>query len=179
MTSLPSPPSQDAPDRDALQQDRLSILVLNGPNLNLLGLREPDIYGKVTLDSICLLLQEEAFRLGVEISHFQSNHEGAIVDAIHDAIGRHHGIAINAGAYTHTSVAIRDALAGVGIPTVEVHLSNIYRREAFRHHSYIAPIAIGQISGFGAESYRLGLQAIVAYLRQQGDRAGSSATPKS
>jgi 3-dehydroquinate dehydratase-2 len=98
---------------------------------------------------------------------FQSNHEGALVDAIHAAFGQHQGILINPGAYTHTSVAIRDAIAGVAIPTVEVHLSNVYKREAFRHHSYIAPVAVGQISGFGAESYRLGLLALVHYLRQQ------------
>ena len=101
------------------------------------------------------------------MSCLQSNHEGALVDAIHQAQGKHQGIIINAGAYTHTSVAIRDALAGIDIPTVEVHLSNIYRREEFRHHSYIAPIAIGQISGFGGNSYILGLQALVNYLQSQ------------
>jgi len=98
------------------------------------------------------------------VSSFQSNHEGALVDAIHQARGRYVGLLINAGAYTHTSVAIRDAIAAVAIPTVEVHLSNIYRRESFRHHSYIAPVAVGQISGFGAESYRLGLHALVSAL---------------
>ncbi|HEY9851951.1 MAG TPA: type II 3-dehydroquinate dehydratase [Leptolyngbyaceae cyanobacterium] len=144
----------------------LSILVLHGPNLNLLGKREPGVYGHVTLDEINRLLQQDALGLQVEVSTLQSNHEGVLVDAIHDCLGRHQGIVINAGAYTHTSVAIRDALAGVAIPTVEVHLSNIYRREEFRHHSWIAPIAIGQISGFGAESYRLGLQALVNYIRQ-------------
>lgn len=145
----------------------LSILVLNGPNLNLLGQREPGIYGSLTLDRIDALLVEEGIVLNVQISCFQSNHEGDLVDAIHQALGKHQGILINAGAYTHTSIAIRDALAGVNIPTVEVHLSNIYKREAFRHHSYIAPIAIGQISGFGAESYLLGLKALVKYLRSQ------------
>ncbi len=144
----------------------LSILVLHGPNLNLLGLREPGVYGSVTLNEINQQLIQEAQRLGVQVSVLQSNHEGVIVDAIHGAIGEHQGILINAGAYTHTSVAIRDALAGVAIPTVEVHLSNIYRREAFRHHSYIAPVAIGQISGFGAESYYLGLHALVAHLKK-------------
>lgn len=144
----------------------ISILVLHGPNLNLLGLREPGVYGSVTLDEINQELIQVAQRLGVQVSVLQSNHEGVIVDAIHGAIGEHQGILINAGAYTHTSVAIRDALAGVAIPTVEVHLSNIYRREAFRHHSYIAPVAIGQISGFGADSYYLGLHALVAHLKK-------------
>lgn len=142
-------------------------MVLHGPNLNLLGLREPQIYGSVTLEQIDSYLVEEGQRLQVQVSCLQSNHEGVLVDTIHQAREESQGILINAGAYTHTSVAIRDALAGVKLPTVEVHLSNIYQREAFRHHSYIAPIAIGQISGFGAESYRLGLQALVHYLRNQ------------
>ncbi|GAB4234370.1 MAG: type II 3-dehydroquinate dehydratase [Stanieria sp.] len=144
-----------------------NILVLHGPNLNLLGLREPQIYGSVTLEQIDSYLVEEGQRLQVQVSCLQSNHEGVLVDAIHQAREQSQGILINAGAYTHTSVAIRDALVGVKLPTVEVHLSNIYQREAFRHHSYIAPIALGQISGFGAESYRLGLQALVHYLRNQ------------
>lgn len=143
---------------------RFSILVLHGPNLNLLGLREPKIYGSTTLVQVNNLLQEESRRLQVELSYLQSNHEGVLLDAIHQARDEHQGIIINPGAYTHTSVAIRDALAGVRIPTVEVHLSNIYQREQFRHHSYIAPIAIGQISGFGVNSYILGLQALVNYL---------------
>lgn len=151
---------------ETLPSDSLSILVLHGPNLNLLGLREPGIYGSLTLDQINLLLQEEALRLGVSVTHWQSNQEGLLVDAIQASLNCHQGIVINAGAYTHTSIAIRDALAAVKVPTVEVHLSNIYQRESFRHHSYIAPIAIGQISGFGVESYRLGLQAIVSYLRR-------------
>ncbi len=144
----------------------LSILVLHGPNLNLLGRREPGIYGSITLSEINYLLEQEGEKLLCNIFALQSNHEGVLVDAIHDALGKHQGILINAGAYTHTSVALRDALAGVAIPTVEVHLSNIYQREAFRHHSFIAPIAVGQISGFGAESYRLGLQALVHHLRK-------------
>lgn len=144
----------------------LSVLVLHGPNLNLLGQREPGIYGSVTLDEINHLLEAEAQKLQAKVSTVQSNHEGMLVDAIHAATREHQGILINAGAYTHTSVAIRDAIAAVNIPTVEVHLSNIYQREAFRHHSYIAAVAIGQISGFGAESYRLGLQALVHYLRK-------------
>ena len=148
------------------RESPLSILVLHGPNLNLLGRREPGIYGSVTLDAINYLLEQEGEKLLCNVFGLQSNHEGVLVDAIHEALGKYEGILINAGAYTHTSVAIRDALAGVAIPTVEVHLSNIYQRETFRHHSFIAPIAVGQISGFGAESYRLGLQALVHHLRK-------------
>jgi 3-dehydroquinate dehydratase-2 len=141
------------------------ILVLNGPNLNLLGKREPAIYGSQTLQDINDDLSQLAKSLGVTLVFFQSNHEGALVDAIQDALNRYQGILINPGAYTHTSVAIRDAIAAVAIPTVEVHLSNIHQREAFRHHSYIAPVAVGQISGFGADSYRLGLEGLVKHLR--------------
>ncbi|WP_375509845.1 type II 3-dehydroquinate dehydratase [uncultured Nostoc sp.] len=143
----------------------LSILALHGPNLNLLGQREPGIYGALTLAEINRLLEEEGFKLQAKVFSVQSNHEGILVDTIHGALGQHHGILINAGAYTHTSVALRDAIAAVNLPTVEVHLSNIYRREDFRHHSYIAPVAIGQISGFGGQSYLLGLQALVNHLR--------------
>ncbi|MFN6560203.1 MAG: type II 3-dehydroquinate dehydratase [Nostoc sp. ChiSLP01] len=143
----------------------LSILALHGPNLNLLGQREPGIYGSLTLAEINRLLEEEGLKLQAKVFPLQSNHEGILVDAIHEALGQHQGILINAGAYTHTSVALRDAIAAVNLPTVEVHLSNIYRREDFRHHSYIAPLAIGQISGFGSQSYLLGLQALVNYLR--------------
>jgi 3-dehydroquinate dehydratase II len=141
-----------------------SIMVLHGPNLNLLGLREPGIYGASTLLEIDSHLAELGKSLKVEVSSFQSNHEGMLVDAIHAARDRHQGILINAAAYTHTSVAIRDAIAAVQIPTVEVHLSNIYKREEFRHHSYLAPLVVGQISGFGADSYYLGLRALVNYL---------------
>ena len=144
---------------------QLSILVLHGPNLNLLGEREPAVYGSTTLEEINRLLIEEGNALNAKVSTLQSNHEGVLVDEIHDAIDKYQGILINPGAYTHTSIALRDALSGVGIPTVEVHLSNIHRRETFRHHSYIAPIALGQISGFGVQSYLLGLQALVAHLR--------------
>ena len=144
----------------------LSILVLHGPNLNLLGLREPGIYGSVTLDEINYLLEQEGQKLHCTVDVFQSNQEGVLVDAIQESRGKYHGILINAGAYTHTSIAIRDALAAVPLPVVEVHLSNIYQREAFRHHSYIAAIAVGQISGFGVESYRLGLHALVHTLRK-------------
>ena len=143
----------------------LSILALHGPNLNLLGHREPGIYGSLTLAEINRLLEEEGLKLQAKVFPVQSNHEGILVDSIHGALGQYQGILINAGAYTHTSVALRDAIAAVNLPTVEVHLSNIYRREDFRHHSYIAPVAIGQISGFGSQSYLLGLQALVNYLR--------------
>ncbi|MEH2319567.1 type II 3-dehydroquinate dehydratase [Nostoc sp.] len=143
----------------------LSILALHGPNLNLLGQREPGIYGSLTLAEINRLLEEAGFKLQAKVFSMQSNHEGILVDTIHGALGQYQGILINAGAYTHTSVALRDAIAAVNLPTVEVHLSNIYRREDFRHHSYIAPVAIGQISGFGVQSYLLGLQALVNHLR--------------
>lgn len=145
----------------------LSILVLHGPNLNLLGQREPGIYGSFTLDQINQQLTAQAGTLGVKLECLQSNHEGVLVDAIQQALGQHQGILLNAAAYTHSSVALRDAITAVQIPMVEVHLSNIYRREEFRHHSWIAPIAIGQISGFGWRSYTLGLQALVDYLQSQ------------
>jgi 3-dehydroquinate dehydratase-2 len=141
-----------------------SILILNGPNLNLLGLREPGIYGKLTLESIEKMMTAEALRMNVALLFKQSNHEGVIIDAIHEARSLCSGIIINPGAFTHTSVAIRDAIAAVNLPTIEVHLSNVYKRESFRHHSHIAPVAVGQISGFGADSYRLGLYALVRYL---------------
>ena len=143
----------------------MRILVLHGPNLNLLGKREPEIYGSHTLEDINRTLMSQANLLGITLDCFQSNHEGELIDLIHSALGTRDGILINPGAYTHTSVGLRDALSGVNIPTVEVHLSNIHRREEFRHHSYIAPIAVGQISGFGADSYRLGLDALVNHLK--------------
>lgn len=124
------------------------------------------MYGQQTLQDIYASLEHQASALTVQVTFIQSNHEGVLIDAIHAAIGVHHGILINPGAYTHTSVALRDAIAAVRLPTVEVHLSNVYQREAFRHHSYIAPVAIGQISGFGANSYHLGLQALVDYLNR-------------
>jgi 3-dehydroquinate dehydratase II len=144
---------------------KLSVIILHGPNLNLLGLREPGIYGVSTLAQINARAIDLGKSLDVDVTSMQSNHEGALVDVIHAARDLHDGIVINAGAYTHTSIAIRDAIAAVQIPTVEVHLSNIYKRETFRHHSYLAPIVIGQISGFGAYSYELGLQALIAHLR--------------
>jgi 3-dehydroquinate dehydratase II len=144
-----------------------SVLVLHGPNLNLLGTREPGVYGSATLAEINDQLAALAQQMGSKVEALQSNHEGVLVDAIQGALSRHHGILINAAAYTHTSVAIRDAISAVKLPTVEVHLSNIYQREAFRHHSYLAPIAIGQMSGFGPNSYYLGLQALLTHLRDQ------------
>jgi 3-dehydroquinate dehydratase II len=147
-----------------------SILVLHGPNLNLLGLREPGIYGSASLLDVNQMLQQMATQLGVNVTAFQSNHEGALIDQIHGALDRHQGILINPGGYTHTSVALRDAIAGVNLPTVEVHLSNIHKREAFRQHSYIAPVAIGQISGFGIDSYRFGLEALVRHLNSAANK---------
>lgn len=143
----------------------LKILVLHGPNLNLLGLREPTIYGQTSLAEINTNLVQLGQSLGAAVSTLQSNHEGALVDAIHAARGEQDGLVINAGAYTHTSVAIRDAIAGTQIPTVEVHLSNIHQRESFRHHSYLAAVVLGQICGFGPDSYQLGLRAIVNHLQ--------------
>jgi len=142
----------------------MKILVINGPNLNLLGMREPGIYGAATLAHINENLAKVAGALGVTIDFFQSNHEGAIVDAIHQAAGCCDGIIINPAAYTHTSVAIRDAIAAVGIPTVEVHLSNVYSREEFRHKSLTAPVVLGQIAGFGPAGYELALQGLLGKL---------------
>ncbi len=139
----------------------MKILVLHGPNLNLLGVREPDIYGRVGMDEIDKELAVRAKDLGVELRCLQSNHEGVLIDAIHEAMGWADGILINPGAFTHTSLALRDAIASIGIPTVEVHLSNIYAREDFRRRSVIAGVCVGQISGFGANSYYLGLAAMI------------------
>lgn len=147
---------------------QLHVLVLNGPNLNLLGAREPGIYGSSTLADINASLAQAAESLGAVLTFGQSNHEGVLIDSIHESRGTQDGLVINAGAYTHTSVALRDAIGAVGIPTVEVHLSNLYKREEFRHHSYLAPVAIGQICGFGPDSYWLGLHALVRHLRRVG-----------
>jgi len=143
------------------------ILIIHGPNLNLLGKREPQIYGKVSLEQINKSLKKMAKEKGVELEIVQTNHEGEIVEIIGKAKGRFDGIVINPAAYTHTSVAIRDALEAVKIPTVEVHLSNIYAREDFRQKSLIAPVVKGQISGFGLYSYLLGLEAILYFINKK------------
>ena len=141
-----------------------NVLVIHGPNLNLLGSREPDIYGKFSLNRINRDLKAKAKSLGLGVEVFQSNHEGEIVDRIGNAAKKFDAIVIAPAAYTHTSVAIRDAISASGIPAVEVHLSNIYAREDFRHRSLVAPVALGQISGFGANSYLLALEAVQAAL---------------
>ena len=146
----------------------LSILVLHGPNLNLLGRREPEVYGYTTLEDINLLLQEEAKKFQAQVSCLQSNHEGVLIDAIQQAWNQHHGILINPGAYTHTSVAIRDALLATQIPFIEVHLSNVHAREPFRKHSYFSDIALGIICGLGATGYELALQAAHQLLVEKG-----------
>jgi 3-dehydroquinate dehydratase II len=137
-----------------------AILVIHGPNLNLLGTREPGIYGSVTLPEIDADLRTEGEARGLSVECFQSNHEGAIVDKLHESRGRVAGIIINAGGLTHTSVSLRDAIAAVKLPTIEVHLSNLYAREEFRHRSMLAPVCVGQIAGLGAIGYRLALEAL-------------------
>lgn len=141
-----------------------NILVLNGPNLNLLGRRQPEIYGKTTLAQIEKDLRALAKELGVKVAFRQSNSESELVTWVQQATGKFDAIVINPAAYTHTSLALRDAIAAGGIPTIEIHLSNIYKREQYRHHSFIAEVAVGQIAGFGAESYLLGLRAAAAQL---------------
>lgn len=140
------------------------VLVLNGPNLNMLGVREPATYGSQTLDDIVAICVAEGQALGLEVEARQSNHEGELVTWIQQALGTFGGIVINPGAYSHTSVAIHDALRAVGLPVIEVHLSNIYTRESFRHHSYVSPVATGVICGLGATGYRLALAALAEKL---------------
>ena len=140
------------------------ILVLHGPNINLTGIREPDTYGRMTLEDINQHILGRAHQLGLECDIFQSNHEGALIDKIHEALNGYDGIVINAGAYTHYSYAIRDAISSVKKPCVEVHMSNIHAREPFRHESVIAPVCVGQICGFGWRSYLLGVEAVEALL---------------
>jgi 3-dehydroquinate dehydratase II len=145
----------------------MKILVLHGPNLDLLGTREPAIYGELTLKEINSAISALAHELAIEVTIVQSNSEGTLIDTIHSAIGSYDGVLINPAAYTHTSIAIRDALAAASLPTVEVHLSNIHSREEFRSKSFIAPIAVGQISGFALDSYLLGLRAIFNHLTKR------------
>ncbi len=143
---------------------KVKILVLNGPNLNLLGHREPKVYGRWTLEDVISLLSKKADELGVNIIHFQSNHEGELLDKLHSMKDSVSGVIINPGGLTHTSVALRDAIKAIGIPTVEVHLSNIYAREDFRHTSMTAGVCVGQISGFGPFSYILALEGLVNWV---------------
>lgn len=143
----------------------MNILVIHGPNLNMLGKREPEIYGSKTLEDINSALRDQAKKLDTEIEFFQSNSEGEIVGKIQSAMDKCDGLLINPGAYTHTSVAIRDAILSTGLPVVEVHISNVHKREEFRHKSFISGVALGVISGFGVDSYFLGLSGLVRYLK--------------
>jgi len=140
---------------------QMKILFLNGPNLNLLGLRQPEVYGSTTLGEIEAKVRDHALKMGAEVEFRQSNQEGELVTWLQQAKGRFEAIVINAAAYTHTSIALRDAIASIDVPTIEIHLSNVYAREEFRHQSLIAPVCRGQITGFGSYSYLLGLSAAV------------------
>lgn len=146
-----------------------TILVLQGPNLNMLGTREPEIYGSTTLDDIHAQLTQQAQESGHQLEYFQSNHEGALVERIHQAWGNSDFIIINPAAYTHTSVAIRDALTGVAIPFIEIHISNVHAREPFRHHSYLSDKAVGVICGLGIQGYSLALSAAIQQLHSMGN----------
>ncbi len=147
----------------------MNILVINGPNLNLLGRREPGVYGSDSLNEIRNEIINEAKRLNVDVEFFQSNHEGGIIDALHSAMDENDGVVLNAGAYTHYSYAIRDAIAAIKIPVVEVHMSNVDARDEFRHNSVIAPVCCGSISGFGKMSYLLGLRAVKEIAEKRAD----------
>jgi len=144
-----------------------SLLVVNGPNLNMLGTRQPEVYGHATLEDVEALCRETAAEVGCSVSFFQSNHEGALIDTLHAAPGQYDGIVLNAGAYSHTSIALYDAIPSIGIPTVEIHISNIHARETFRHKSLITPVAIGIVSGLGIIGYALGIRAVIAHLGDQ------------
>lgn len=142
-----------------------SILILNGPNLNLLGTRQPEVYGTTSLDDIEALCMAHCKSLGISLEFAQSNHEGVLIDHIHAARGRHDGIILNAGAYTHTSIALMDAIASVEMPAIELHLSNVHARETFRHTSYISAVVVGLICGFGKKGYLLAIDAILYHLK--------------
>jgi 3-dehydroquinate dehydratase-2 len=159
----------------ATKSEALRIAIVHGPNLNLLGQREPDLYGLVTLADIDTSLQAAAQSLGASVRTYQSNREGDLVDHIQQVAGEVDGFIVNAAAYTHTSVAIRDALLSVGKPYVEVHLSNVHAREGYRHHSYLSDRAVGVVVGFGPDSYLLGLRGMVNFLRRR--KAGSPSAP--
>ncbi len=152
----------------------MHIAIVDGPNLNLLGVREPERYGTATPERIRAALQDRAGRLGVDLAFFQSNHEGALVDAVQALRGAADGALVNAAAYTHTSVALRDALLAAGVPFVEVHLSNVWAREEFRHRSLLADLAVGVVAGFGADSYVLALDGLAGWLRRRGPSAGGA-----